>query len=53
MSEVEEHCKIDDCWTVINGYVYDISKIIKTHPGGFSKIYQAAGKDGTKYFCKF
>lgn len=52
ISEVKKHSKVDDCWTVINGYVYDISKVIKTHPGGFSKIFQSCGKDGTKYFRK-
>jgi len=51
-NEVVLHNKTDDCWTVVNGYVYDITKILKTHSGGFSKIFQAAGKDASKIFSK-
>lgn len=50
--EVKKHNKIDDCWTVVKGRVYDITKVLKSHPGGFSKIYQAAGKKGDSSFGK-
>ena len=39
MWTVSVHNKIDDCWTVIDGYVYDITPILKHHPGGFSQIF--------------
>ncbi|CDW87027.1 cytochrome b5 [Stylonychia lemnae] len=48
--EVRAHNKTDDCWTIVDGYVYDITKILKTHSGGFSKIFQVAGSDGTQMF---
>lgn len=36
MAEVSRHNRIDDCWTVVNGYVYNITVLLKTHPGGLS-----------------
>mmetsp|Transcript_18131 Transcript_18131/g.13181 ORF Transcript_18131/g.13181 Transcript_18131/m.13181 type:complete len:92 (-) Transcript_18131:92-367(-) len=50
MDEVSIHNKIDDAWTVVDGIVYDISRLVKVHPGGFTNIFQAVGKDGSKTF---
>jgi cytochrome b involved in lipid metabolism len=44
MEEVAKHKKADDCWTVWQGKVYDITSYIKSHPGG-KKIMAGAGKD--------
>ncbi|MCG8423524.1 MAG: fatty acid desaturase [Proteobacteria bacterium] len=33
-SEVERHNSNDDCWIVVNGFVYDITAWLKSHPGG-------------------
>eukprot|EP00347_Sterkiella_histriomuscorum_P007364 403349226 len=49
-AEVMKHSKVDDCWTVVNGFVYDITKILKSHPGGFSQVFQASGKKADKFF---
>ncbi|RME31891.1 hypothetical protein D6789_01295, partial [Candidatus Woesearchaeota archaeon] len=38
-----------NCWTVINGKVYDLSSYISSHPGG-PVITQACGKDATELF---
>jgi cytochrome b involved in lipid metabolism len=40
-----------DCWTVINGNVYDITEYADSlkHPGG-EQIYQACGTDATALF---
>ena len=46
------HASPDDCWTIIRGKVYDISKYIKFHPGG-DKILLGAGKDCTALFDKY
>lgn len=32
--EVAKHCNIDDCWIVVNGKVYDLTKFAPNHPGG-------------------
>ncbi len=52
MEEVAAHDSEIDCWTVVNGKVYNITPFVKTHPGG-RKILRAAGKDGTEIFSKY
>ena len=52
MEEVGKHKRADDCWTVWQGKVYDITSYIKSHPGG-KKIMAGAGKDWTELFNKY
>ncbi|CAI2377593.1 unnamed protein product [Moneuplotes crassus] len=52
MEEVAKHKKADDCWTVWQGKVYDITSYVKSHPGG-KKIMAGAGKDCTELFNKY
>ena len=49
MEEVAKHNTRDDCWMVINGSVYDVTKFIISHPGG-PAILQGCGKDATELF---
>lgn len=49
--ELAKHYKKDDCWTAIDGKVYDITEYIQFHPGG-NKILAGAGRDGTVPFSK-
>lgn len=50
MDEVSKHSTVDDCWTVFEGRVYDITEYAKNaHPGG-NKIYLGKGKDCTELF---
>jgi len=49
MAELARHNQPNDCWTAIEGRVYDITKYVDEHPGGYI-ILDAAGKDGTKLF---
>ncbi|KAG0670902.1 Cytochrome b2, mitochondrial precursor [Maudiozyma exigua] len=49
-AEVAKHNKPDDCWVVIDGYVYDVSFFIPNHPGGEDVIRANAGKDVTAIF---
>jgi cytochrome b involved in lipid metabolism len=49
MADVGNHATASDCWTAINGKVYDISALVPRHPGG-PVIIQACGKDGTTLF---
>ena len=47
--QVAEHDSSSDCWTIINGDVYDITSYVSEHPGG-SEITRACGIDGTTLF---
>lgn len=51
-SEVTEHNTADDCWTIINSNVYDLTAYIPRHPGGQDEIIAACGKDGTSLFTE-
>lgn len=48
--EVKKHNAPDDCWVVINGYVYDLTDFIPSHPGGPAIIRSNAGKDVSAIF---
>lgn len=52
LAEVAAHKTENDCWTVINGKVYDITKTIPTHPAGKEKIMKGCGIDATSIFTK-
>lgn len=47
--EVATHNSEDDCWTIIDGMVYNITSYIPRHPGG-DEILRACGTDGTTLF---
>lgn len=49
--ELSKHDSIQDCWTAIDGKVYDVTSYIRFHPGG-RKILLGAGKDATDIFSK-
>lgn len=51
--EIEKHTKENDCWVVFYDKVYDLSKWIKSHPGGADIILQYTGKDATQIFESF
>jgi cytochrome b involved in lipid metabolism len=33
-TELENHITFDDCWIIIEGFVYDVSDFVVEHPGG-------------------
>ncbi|SOV19001.1 conserved protein, unknown function [Plasmodium gaboni] len=41
--EIKRHYKINDCWIIANGYVYDVSTFINHHPGGINSILKKGG----------
>lgn len=52
LSEVAEHRKKDDAWSVFHGKVYNITPYMDFHPGGASQLMKCAGKDGTELFSR-
>ena len=52
MEDVESHKTKEDCWTVVDGLVYNITPFVPFHPGGKMKIMQGAGKEASTVFRK-
>jgi cytochrome b involved in lipid metabolism len=50
VAEVLKHSTAADCWSVVNGNVYDLTSYVSTHAGGEAVIKAICGKDGTKAF---
>ena len=48
--EVGKHNTEEDCWLIIGGEVYDVSKYLDDHPGGSEVLMEFAGADGTTMF---
>ena len=48
--EVKKHNSASDCWSIIDGAVYDLTNWVYSHPGGASRITAICGKDGTANF---
>jgi len=34
VSDITKHATPDECWVVVNGKVYDLTKLAPEHPGG-------------------
>ncbi|KAL2653772.1 hypothetical protein R1flu_021900 [Riccia fluitans] len=49
-TEVSEHNSAEDCWLIIQGKVYDVTKYLDDHPGGDQILIAAAGEDATDEF---
>ena len=48
--EVSQHASADDCWSIVDGVVYDLTQWIPQHPGGPQVIEAMCGKDGSQAF---
>lgn len=49
--EVPQHSKASDCWLIIDGKVYEVTKYIQDHPGGASAIIDYCGQEATQAFA--
>ncbi|KAI3783855.1 hypothetical protein L1987_42943 [Smallanthus sonchifolius] len=48
--DVSKHAKINDCWVIIFGKVYNVTPFMEEHPGGSEVVLAATGKDATGDF---
>lgn len=48
--QVARHTSSTDCWMVIDGKVYDVTKFLDEHPGGEEIMLDASGRDATREF---
>lgn len=50
MAQVRANNTARSCWSAIDGYVYDLTNWINSHPGGSGAILFLCGIDGTNAF---
>lgn len=50
ISEIKTHNSKTDCWSIVNGNVYNLTSYVKNHPGGEAVLANICGKDGSKAF---
>ncbi|CAN6331110.1 unnamed protein product, partial [Urochloa humidicola] len=50
LEEVAKHNSKDDCWLIIGGKVYDVTKFLEDHPGGDDVLLSSTAKDATDDF---
>lgn len=50
LAQVAQHKTEEDCWTAINGMVYDVTAFFGKHPGGDKNLFRVCGIDATEAF---
>ncbi len=50
LAQIAAHSTKADCWTTVNGNVYNVTSWISQHPGGQEAILSLCGKDGSAAF---
>ncbi|KAH9300866.1 hypothetical protein KI387_012449, partial [Taxus chinensis] len=50
LGQISGHNTKDDCWFVISGKVYDVTKFLEEHPGGDEVLIESSGRDATQDF---
>lgn len=52
LAQVAKHTMENDCWTIVDGKVYNITSFVATHPAGVEKIMRGCGIDSTSMFTR-
>lgn len=50
LQEVAQHDSAGDCWSVVEGKVYDLSDFIKRHPAGSGAVIEMCGINASEDF---
>merc|ERR1712048_1432298 len=53
MAEVAKRNTQEELWIIVDGRVYDLTRFVDRHPGGFLPIMDMAGKDCTDVFANY
>lgn len=48
MADVARRSSPDECWTVVDGLVYDMTPFVARHPAGQEAIVEMCGRDATE-----
>ena len=48
--EVARHNSSTDCWTIVDGYVYDVTSFARRHPGGAESIEEMCGVNASEEY---
>lgn len=51
LEDIASHNSASDCWTAVNGKIYNITAYIPSHPGG-EEIVRICGRDGSNMFAR-
>lgn len=51
--EVMKHNREDDCWTVYQGKIYDVTDYLDYHPGGKHRLMLGAGNNCEPFVLKY
>ncbi len=49
-AQVATHSSQSDCWTIVNGGVYNLTSWVSKHPGGSRAILSMCGEDSSESF---
>jgi cytochrome b involved in lipid metabolism/uncharacterized membrane protein len=49
---VSRHNRVTDCWSIVNGKVYDLTQWVSRHPGGQEAIAEMCGTNGAGEFLE-
>ena len=47
LKEISQHNKPSDCWLIVHNKVYNVTSMIKKHPGSKNAIIKKCGTDAT------
>lgn len=52
LEEISKHSSAGDCWTIVDGSVYDVTTFINRHPSGSKQIVKMCGRDASEDFLE-